>query len=77
VNASYKCLSREPDAGNLHVRFDEGEGGYPHGCPLSTLLVPLVFNILSRFLNFKCCLGGKHAAACISLRDLLRFDNEE
>jgi hypothetical protein len=39
VNASYKCLSREPDAGNLHVRFDEGEGGYPHGCPLSTLLV--------------------------------------
>ena len=21
-----ECLTREPDAGNLHVRFDEGEG---------------------------------------------------
>ena len=27
VNAFYECLPREPDAGNLHVRFDEGEGG--------------------------------------------------
>ena len=22
-----QILTREPDAGNLHVRFDEGEGG--------------------------------------------------
>ena len=39
VIPSSKCLSREPDAGNLHVRFDEGEGDDPSGRPLSTLLV--------------------------------------
>ena len=27
MNPFVKCLPREPDAGNLHVRFDEGEGG--------------------------------------------------
>src|SRR6266403_220013 len=39
---------REPDGGNLHVRFDEGEGSgghWPSGlsfrASLSTLLVPL------------------------------------
>jgi hypothetical protein len=26
VNASRKNAMRKPDAGNLHVRFDEGEG---------------------------------------------------
>ena len=26
MNASHKNVLRKPDAGNLHVRFDEGEG---------------------------------------------------
>ena len=33
--SSPKCLTREPDAGNLHVRFDEGEGAAaPAAAPL-------------------------------------------
>ena len=32
------CFSGKPDAGNLHVRFDEGEGCRASGT-LSTLLV--------------------------------------
>ncbi len=27
VNASHENVLRKPDAGNLHVRFDEGRGG--------------------------------------------------
>ena len=33
MNVCDKCLAREPDAGNPHVRFDEGEGGHPQGWP--------------------------------------------
>jgi hypothetical protein len=33
VNVCDKCLAREPDAGNPHVRFDEGEGCHPQGWP--------------------------------------------
>jgi len=39
------CPDREypgpPDAGNLHVRWDEGEGSRVRPCSLSTLLVSL------------------------------------
>jgi len=34
-------LTAEPDAGNLHVRFDEGEQGRPLSSLLSTLPRPL------------------------------------
>ncbi len=31
-------LTGEPDAGNLHVRFDEGRAGRAFGCRLALLL---------------------------------------
>jgi hypothetical protein len=34
-----QCCQRKPDAGNPHVRFDEGEGAGSLGRPLSTLPV--------------------------------------
>ena len=33
MKASYEGFTREPNAGNLHVRFDEGEGGHPKDAP--------------------------------------------
>jgi hypothetical protein len=39
-NAYDEMLARKPDAGNLHVRFDEGGSGIGDSRPLlSTLLV--------------------------------------
>ena len=47
------CPDREypgpPDAGNLHVRWDEGEGSRVRPCSLSTLLVQHLENL------FSCC----------------------
>jgi hypothetical protein len=39
---------RKPDAGNPHVRFDEGEGAVPCAPPFSTLLSSMVLLLLER-----------------------------
>ena len=44
VNAFDECPTRKPDAGNLHVRFDEGEGAAASGSPS---LLYMLRNIIS------------------------------
>jgi hypothetical protein len=39
VHALTEMYPGPPDAGNLHVRWDEGEGRRPSACSLPTLLV--------------------------------------
>jgi len=48
VNASHKNVLRKPDAGNPHVRFDEGRGGRGHWLYASHPVAPLLLY------RFKC-----------------------